>query len=830
MNPAARAWLWFRRGLRRELRLALATLTLAAAVTSGIALFSAQLEQTVTQAADSALGADLVVRGHDPLPSKLAALAHRLGLITTSETRFTTVSVAGEKMKLASVRSVAAPYPLRGSVELRGQPDAPARSVTGVPPPGSVWASPALVASLGQSVGGTLTLGGNRFRIAALIVRAPGASLDLTGIAPVLIMNRTDLAGTGLAGTQSRVRHELLLAGPPQALQRFRTQSAPLLPAGASLRDIHDVSPGLRAPLTTTLDFLRLAALTTLLIAAAALVQCARHYLSRQHRSVAILKTLGAGRGSVRGLYTLELLYLALAASLAGAALGWGLARGFAALGAYWFHLDLTPAPPTALLSAPITVALLAAGLWLVPMLDLPSTRPVQLLRGEGNGARHAGLQVAAALLALLALLFTRGTSRIGLTFWTLAAGAGLAAVVAGIGYGLIRVMGTPSARVRPAWRYGLSSLARNRARSLGELLAFGLVLSVILLLTGVRHDLVTTWRAHLPPTAPDHFIVNIQPDQRTPVADFLSRATGKQPPVYAMVRARLTRIDGVAVDQWEKRIQSHRGHELLQREQTLSMRAKVGPGNNVVAGRWWQPEDAGHNLVSADGDWADRLQVKLGDTLTFDVAGRALTLRIASLRDIKWQSFEPNFFLVTPPGTLDAYPKTWITAVHAGDNEAAMLSLLQRFPNLTIINVGTILDAVQNLLRHAALALAAIFALALVAALLVLLAALQSIRDERIRELALLRVLGARRRLLVLTLATEFSTLGALAGLAAGVIAAVTGYALGRWVLNLDAGFDAWLVLAGVLAGTFGIGLTGLVATVGLTRISPVLALRRSL
>lgn len=823
------SWLWFRRGLRGELRLALATLTLAAAVTSGIALFSAQLERTVNQAADGALGADLVVRSHDPLPSALSELGRRLGLATTTETSFPTVAVAGERLKLASVRALAAPYPLRGTVELRARQGAPVRSVSGVPPPGSVWASPALVASLGQSAGGTLTLGSSQFRIAALIVRAPGATLDLTGIAPLLIMNRADLAQTGLAGSQSRVRHELLFAGSPRALQRFRSQSRALLPAGATVRDINDVNPGLREPLTTTLDFLRLAVLTTLLIAAAALIQCVRHYLARQRRSVAILKTLGAGRAAVRGLYTLELVYLAFAASLAGAALGWGLAHGFGALGAHWFRLNLAPAPLTALFSAPITVAILAAGLWLVPMLTLPVTRPVQLLRGEVRNRRHVGLQLCSALLALLALLFTQGAARIGLTLWTLVAGIGLAVIVGGIGYLSIRLLGAPSVRLRPAWRYGLGNLARNRARSLGELIAFGLVLSVILLLTGVRHDLTATWRARLPANAPDHFIVNIQDAQRAPVAAFLTRHDGAAPPMYAMVRARLTAIDGTPVARWEKRLNGQRSHELLQREQTLSMRAHVGTGNELVKGRWWQPGDAARNRVSVDSEWAKRLHVKLGDTLTFTVAGQALTLHITSLRKIKWQSFQPNFFLVTPPGTLDAYPKTWITAIHAGNDENSLLELLHHFPNLTIINVGTILDAIQNLLRHAALALAAIFALALVAALLVLLAALQAIRDERTRELALLRVLGARRRLLLLTLVTEFTALGALAGLAAGIIAAGTGYALGHWVFNFDAGFDAWLVLAGALVGTFGIGLTGLVATYGLTRVSPARALRHA-
>ena len=228
------------------------------------------------------------------------------------------------------------------------------------------------------------------------------------------------------------------------------------------------------------------------------------------------------------------------------------------------------------------------------------------------------------------------------------------------------------------------------------------------------------------------------------------------------------------------------------------------------------------------DADWARHLHVAMGDTLTFNLAGRELTLKVASLRTVKWQSFEPNFFLVTPPGTLDGFPATWITAIHLGNDDAVALDLLKQFPNLTIVNVGVIIGAVEDLLRHAALALAAVFSLALVAAALVLLAALQAVRDERVRELALLRVMGARRRQLLIALTMEFTALGAVSGTTAGLIAAGTGYALGRWVLGLDAPFDAWLVLAGAVAGAAGIGLTGLAATRGLTHVSPARALRR--
>lgn len=820
--------LWFRRGLRRELRLALITLTLVATVTGGLALFSAQLQRTVKEAADGALGADLVVESHDPVPATVATLARKKGLQTTRETSFPSVVVADGHLKLASIRALDAPYPLRGTVALRHKAGGPVEKGTGVPQSGTVWTSPTLAAALHLHIGGTLSLGQSRMRIAAFIVRAPGAGLDLTGIAPLLIMNRANLPATGLAGSQSRIQHKLLVSGPPGALQAFRTQAKAQLPHSAAIRDINDVNPGLHAPLTTTLDFLRLAALATLLIAAAALIQCARFYRTRQRHGVAILKTLGATRGRVRQLYSLETLYLAAAAALAGTLCGWGLALGFDGLARLWFGLTISPASPQALLQAPLAVVVFATGFWLVPVLDLAGTRPVRLLREGLIGARAGVLPFLAGGAALVVTMAIFGTHRIGLTAWTLAAGAALAIVVGLIGYLVIRLLGTPPVSLREAWRYGLGNLARNRARSLGELIAFGLVICVILLLTGVRHDLVAQWRAHLPANAPDHFIVNIQTSEKQSVADFLKQRTGRRPPLYAMARARLTAINGTAADQWAKTIPGGRGRHLLEREQTLSMRAHPGKGNEIVAGHWWQDTAAGHHIpVSVDADWAKRLHVGIGDTLTFKLAGRELALTIASLRKVKWQSFEPNFFLVTPPGTLKQFPKSWITSIHLGDDDRVALALLRKFPNLTVINVGAILGAVEDLLRHAALALTAVFALALVAAALVLLAALQAVRDERMRELALLRVLGARRRQLLLALTTEFTALGAVAGFTAGLIAAGAGYALGRWVLDLQVDFDAWLVLAGALAGTLGVGVTGLAATRGLIGVSPVRALR---
>ncbi|MDN5863961.1 MAG: hypothetical protein L0I62_01905 [Gammaproteobacteria bacterium] len=828
LKTLAWSWLWFRRGLRRELRIPLAALALAGATAGGVALFSTQLAHTVERAAGSALGADLEVRAREPLPDSLFELAARLGLQTTRVTSFPTVAVHGEALKLASLRAVAAPYPLRGQILLRDSPDAPAHAVVGVPPPGSVWAGPALVAALHTHVGGTLKLGRKTFHIAALAVRAPGVELDLIGIAPIVFVNRADLVATGLAGNQSRISYRLLMAGSPAALKAFRAQAQSMLPQGAELRNVEDLAQ-VGEPLANTRAFLALALLATLLISAASLVQSSRSYLAKQHATAANLKVLGASRNSVRAIYGLELLWLSLTASLAGIGIGWGIARGLGALAASWFNLALAPAPLWTLVAAPVAVAILGAGFRLVPLLGLALAPPAQVLRGAAGGRRLTLVNLAAAALATAALIAWQGAESPHLTLWTLAAAAVLALWIAGSGYALLRLLGSAGASLRPAWRYALTLMSRRAARSLAEMVAFGLALTVILLLTGVRHQLVSTWRAALPADAPNLFVINIQSAQRDAVKQLLAGKGIGDFALHPMVKARLVAVNGVPANVWKKRLEAGQAKRLLERDQTLSMRTSMSSGTTMTAGEWWQPSDRGKPLVSAGADWAHDLELDLGDRLTFSVAGRNLTLELVSLRNINWRSFDPNFFLVTPPDTLDGYPTQWITAVHTGNKRHVALDLVRAFPNLTTINVGNIIGAVTGLLRHAAFALAAVFALAVIAAILVLLAALEAGREERRQELALMRVLGARRKLLAALLATEFVTLGAIAGLTAGLVAAGAGFALARWVFDIPAVLDGWLVLIGAIAGAIGIGGVGFGATLRLTRSPPAVALRRS-
>lgn len=801
---------------------------LASAAAGGISLFSAQLHRTVQEDANSALGADLVLSAPAPLPPALGSLAHRLGLRSTSEVVMPTVAVAGARLKLASLRAVGAPYPLRGDVRLKLRSASGTIRARGIPPRGTVWIAPGLAAALDRRIGEEVTFGSRSFRIRALVAQAPGAELDLVGIAPLAIINLADLLSTGLAGPQARVDYRLLLAGLPGPLARFRTLAKPLLPAGVSFRDSSNLAPAARGPLTETLGFLKLAVLATLLLVAAAVIQSMRQYTANERRNAAILKTLGASRGVIARLYGLEIAWVTLASAGLGTLFAWGIARGLAVLAARWFGLATAAVSPAVLVAAPVTVAVLAAGLWLAPALSLANGRPLQVLRRMPVSPRLTTMVILAASLAVCALVLWLGAENWSLAIWSLGSAAALGAILAAAGFSFLAGVGAAGVGIRPPWRYGTAMLARRRLASLTELVAFGLVLTVVILLTGVRGDLISSWQASLGPNTPDHFILNIQAAQRSGVERFLDRHARGSANLYPMVRARLIAVNGIPVEQWKNRLTRSRARALLEREQTLSSRARLGRGNKIVAGHWWTVRDSGRPLVSAGSNWARDLRLKQGDHLEFSVAGSTLSLSVASLRQIHWRSLEPNFFLVVPPGTLASYPRSWISAVHLGTDEQTVIDLLHHYPNLTVINVNEILGAVSDLLRHAATALAAVFGLALAAAVLVLLATLESSRREREHELALLRVFGARRKQLLAALAAEFGLLGAVSGCAAGLVAAGAGYALARWVFDIPPFFDPWLVLAGALAGIFGIGATGMIATFRLAGKPPLGALRQ--
>ena len=783
-----------------ELAVLLASLTIAVAALAGVGFLVDRIGRAVQQQASEVLAADLRLESGEELPAEATVAAAAAGLRTARLTTLLSVVFHGDLSLLANVRAASAGYPLRGHLATADQPFAPGSVATGLPGPGEAWPDSRLAATLGARVGDELSIGARALRVTRILIARPDQGSAFVELAPALLMNEADLASTQLLQPGSRARFALLLAGESGALQRFRDWHDAHKRPGLRLADVADSSPQIGDAAVRAARFLALASLVSVLLAAVAVAMSARSYVRRHLDSVALLKTLGASRRFVLAHSVLQLCVLAVAATIVGCAIGWLTQTWLLHALAGLLRTDLPPAGLMPVFAGLAVAVAMLAGFALPSLLQLTRVPALRVLRHDaGPPPLATWLALAPALLALV--LVAWGTLRDWrLSLWFLGGVAGAALVLGLAGYVLVLATQRLRSAAASGWRYGLASLARRRAESVAQIVAFGLGVLLLLMLAMLRGDLLRDWRTRLPADAPNYFFVNIPPAERAAFRARLVTEGARVERMLPMVRGRLVTINGRPVA--SMRFQSERASGFAEREQNLTWTTELGDDNRISAGRWWSADDAGKPLVSVAEDFAESLGLKLGDRLGFDVAGESLEVRVASLRKVSWDSFRPNFFLVFPPGLLEGAAGTYMTSARFQPRTpGALAALVHAFPGVSVFDVGDLLAQVRSMIGKAAIAVQSVFLFTLGAGLTVLLAAVQASRDERRYEMAIMRVLGASRRLLLRNLVAEFSTLGLLAGLLAATGAVIGGFLLAR-TLGLGYHFDPLLWCLGV-AGT---------------------------
>jgi putative ABC transport system permease protein len=549
----------------------------------------------------------------------------------------------------------------------------------------------------------------------------------------------------------------------------------------------------------------------------------ARRFAARRMDAVALMKCVGASRGFVLVAVLSQLAVIGLIASLLGAAVGWLAQEGLVRLLAEMIGDALPPPSLAPVAGGLVLVGVVLGGFALVPVLELCRTPPGRVLRRDLLPPSAGPLLLyGVAAAGVLALLWWQVRDA-SLLAWLAVGTAGATLALAVGGWLLVRL----ASRLRGgggAWRYGLANVGRRGRDSVVQVGAFGIGLMVLLLLTLVRADLLATWRGALPEDAPNRFLINIQPDEADAVRGFLAARFGEAD-LVPLVRARLTAISGEDVAELE--FASPRGRGLTNREANLSWAERPAPDNRIVAGEWWPP-DGGGREVSVEEEFAADLGLALGDVLSFDVAGESLAVTVTSLRSVRWDSFNPNFFLVFPPGLLEPYPRTFISSLHVEPEERAeVLDLVRRHPSVTVIDVEAAMEQVRGVMDQAALAVQYVFLFALGAGVLVMLAVVQSTREERLYESAMLRTLGARRSVVLAGVAVEFAALGVLAGVLAAAGATGVAWLLAERVFQLEFTPDPFVWLTGIAAGLILVGGTGVAATRTVVTHPPVNVLR---
>lgn len=815
-----------RDGKSGELRVLMLALLVAVSALTAVGFFTSRVSLAVDQQAGEVLAADLRLQAREPIDRAYFEWAQTAGVRTAELSNFPSVVFHGEDSALTAIRAVSSAYPLRGRVKVADEPFGQARETTATPGPQEAWLEARLFAQLGVTIGDRVRVGSSELTIAHVLDYRPDQGSQFVDLAPTLLMRLEDVAATGLIQQGSRISHAALFAGEPQPIAQLKQRLAANKKPGERLADIEDASPQIRSAIERAGRFLSLSALVTILLAAIAVAISSRRYVARHLDTVALMKSMGAPQRLVLAISVLELLMIAIAAGVFGALIGYAAQEGIA----YLLKDLVRGALPRPALSAGglglMTSVLILVGFALPPLLQLKHVPPARVLRRnlEPPPLRYATVygMALAALIALLAWLVRDRE----LLLYVLGATLATFVVLALAGWALVRALGVFRARVGVSWRYGMANIARRGRDSVIQIVAFGLGLMVLLLLAVVRDDLMQEWRASLPEDAPNHFMINIRPDQTEAIREFFTSRTLTTPQLVPMIRARLTQINGVGVS--DITLPTDRGREFVEREANLTWAEQMQLDNRLVAGEWWAAADGGGPRVSVEIKLADALGLKIGDALTYDVAGETIIAKVSSFRDVQWDSFRPNFFMVFSPGTLDDSTGTYITSVHIPrERRRVLLDFVRQFPEITAIDLDAVLSQVRGVMDKASLAVQYVFAFTLLAGVTVLLAAIQATRDERRYESAMLRTLGASRRVVFQGVAAEFTTLGLLSGALASIGATVAGYFLATRLFNLDYTFDPSVWGVGLLAGALLVGLSGTLATRSVVNHPPVATLR---
>ena len=806
--------------------LAMALIVAVASVTS-VNFFTSRIHQALTGQANDLLGGDLVYVSDNGIKDELASRATELKLQSATTVEFPTMVLAGEKNQLVALKAASEGYPLRGQNRIAPKLFATDVDVEGGPEPGTVWGGSRLLTILGVDVGDELTVGSINLKVGAVLTSEPDQSEGvLFNIAPRLLMHADDLPATELVQPASRVIYRLLLAGDADAIGQIRQEWKPKLVQGESLHDVQDARPEVRSALNRGEHFLALAALVSVLLAGAAVAMATRRFISRHLDNCAIMRCLGAEQATISRLYLTQMAVLGLLASVVGIAVGylaqWGLMLFLAPLAG----IDL-PAPSLwPVLLGLITGMVTLLGFAVPPILQLKNVPTLRVLHRDLGGLQISTLSAyGIGILAFLVLvLFQAQNLKLALA---IVAGLLLVllllALVAG---GLLLLLRPLRKKGGAAWRFGVVNISRRSGHSLIQMIGFGVGLMALLLLAVVRGDLLSEWENRLPADAPNRFLINIQPEQLEGVRQFL-RSEGVEPPLlYPMIRARLVQINGKKIVPED--FKTERGKRLVKREFNLSWSENVQAGNSVVSGRWWGPEDNGKPFFSVEQSLAKELGLGVGDTMTYDVAGQHFTAEITNLRQVNWESFKANFFVVAPPGLLDNYPVNYITGFYLPTEQHVVLNrMVQQFPNITVLDVATILDQVREIIEQVIMAVEYVFIFTVLAGLMVMYATIHATLDDRIREAAVLRTLGARRSQLMSSIVLEYTGLGLLSGLVGSIAAGAIGMVIAKQIFDLTYIPGPALWLSGMLIGAIGVGVAGTLGTRFVLNQPPLKTLR---
>lgn len=778
-----------------ELTILILALLIAVTSSTAIALFTDRLQNTMNTQAAEFLAADLSIGSSSAIPASWQQKATQLNLRQARTAEFSSVLMEHDEMLLSGIKSVSSAYPLRGYLKTQAT-ETGAEQEQHIPPEaGTVWLEKRVLSALHLKIGDLVTVGEKPLKITQIVTYEPDKRGDFYSFSPRVMMNEADLAATNILQPGSHVHYFFQLSGDEKALAEFKKWVKPQLNPSQKLMDIREDRPELGTTLERAERYLGLSSIIVILIAGVAIAMATRRYTERHFNATALLRCLGCKQGEILWLYACQFVILGLVTSVIGCLLGW-----IAQQGLFYLLKDLLPKQLAASDGSGFLFGLLLGfgvllGFALPPLLRLKQVPPLRVLRRELEPLPASGWLVYGLSLAMITLLVGRYTQDLRMTVTIVGVGLAVLLVLGWLIYGLLLLMGKRLASLSILWRFALQGLIKNHRASISQLLAFSLTLTAMILSFGVRTDLIADWQKAMPDNAPNHFALNIFPEQQAGFKQELEQQHISGSQFYPVVRGRLVAINNTPVQQVVSK--DSQGESATHRELSLTWTENLPEENKVIDGSWWT--DAKTGQVSVEQKLAQSLNIKLHDELTFTIGSDQVNASVASIRQLEWNTMKPNFYMIFSPNTLNNYPYTFITSFYLSPEQKTWLNtLVKKYPSTTILEVDLILQQIKTILTQLTVAINYLLYFALLAGVLVLLAAVYASLDERVYEGVLMRTLGAKRGFLTKIQLLEFSLLGLMSGLLAVLLSEAIRYALYTQVIhiNYQANFYLWAIV----------------------------------
>jgi putative ABC transport system permease protein len=852
------AWRLFVREFGRG-ELTIIFLSIVLAVSSVMALSSVtdRVEKAIMSKSAAFIAADRDLRSAHPIEDEITQYAKELGLETDKHVYFNSMAFAGDEMNIAVIKAVTETYPLKGNLFVTKSLNQAKIEVHG-PPLGEVWMSKRLFYALSLSedklASGeplTIEIGEGFFNVAGIITDEPDAPFEVFNSGTRIIMNIKDVEKTNVVQPGSRISYRDLFAGDEAKLNEFTAWLEPQLKPNQRIRDVKEGATGISSALTRAESFLMLAGVLGVLLAATAVAVATRLYSQRHFDSIAIFKTLGASIQQVRVVYLFQLVLIALVSILVGIVIGSLMQLAAVELMAQYLPDELPAIGYKPVLMAVLTGFVCALMFSIPSLLKLFSIPPLRVLRrnlGDDLATSWTARVVMALTTVLLVAIYSQNLM---ITAIVMVAGVALTAVITLVARLMIHWSRKVSANAgNSASKIAMASLKRRAKENTSQLIGFTLAIMLILILYSLKNSIIKEWQQQIPVGTPNHFVINIaQHDLDDVKAKFAEQGVEPEQ-YYPIIRGRLTAINGEVVSddneeqnntgakhtggegeeqqstaqtesQTENQEQDSQGRQGVGRELNLTFSEQLAANNKVLEGEWMAPDRGAQ--VSIEKEIAERLQVGMGDTLTFLIGAKEVEAKVTSIREVDWNSFQPNFFMVFNNEVLNDFPATYITSFYLPKEQKLWVNdLLRAHPTLSVIDVEAMIEQIQQVIEQVSVSIQVVLFVVVCAATLVLLAQVQSSLDERRRETVVYRTLGAKGKTIQNAITIEFLSLGAISGIIAAIVAEVSLFMLQWQMFEMDwqVHWELWLI--GPLSGALFVALVGNLSTRSLMRMTP--------